>query len=693
MNRGQRTARPGELDFAAGLGRVGVVEWFRPGEHDRVEQALTRLAAIGVQRLRTGVSWADYHRDGGAAWYDWLLPRLARDVEVLPCFTYTPPSLGVEAKASSPPRDPKAYADFLDLVVGRHGRAFEWVELWNEPNNLNNWDWQLDFEWHVFSAMVGAAAYWMRSLGKKTVLGGTCPTDPHWLHLMCQRGVMAYIDAIGVHGFPGTWDSEAAWRDWPSTIAAAREAVAAEGYAPQIWITEAGFSTWRHDEAEQLRRFVAAMRSDAERVYWYSLQDLHPDLASEEGLHFDERHYHTGMVRADGSGKLLYRALARGAEGVAAVTRTLGPAQVRNARPGVLITGGAGFIGSNIADRLAGAGEQVIIFDALARDHVEENVDWLLGRHGSRVSFVSGDVRDPYALQDAVARASRVVHLAAQVAVTTSLADPRGDFAINAGGTLNVLEAIRRRPSPVPLVFASTNKVYGHLETVATLRTRGDRTQAVGRFAKGFDESLPLDFYSPYGCSKGAADQYVLDYARIYGIPAAVLRMSCIYGPRQFGTEDQGWVAHFLISALRDQPLTIYGDGRQVRDILFVDDVVDAFLLAHEHIGALKGRAFNIGGGARNTVSLLELIALIEAVTGVSPEVAFAAPRPGDQRFYVSNTGKFKAATGWQPRVGVETGVRRLLQWLEGRFGRRPAAADVLLEDAVPVLAIGGGGA
>jgi CDP-paratose 2-epimerase len=397
------------------------------------------------------------------------------------------------------------------------------------------------------------------------------------------------------------------------------------------------------------------------------------------------------MVRADGGGKLLYRALARGPEGAEAVSRTLGPARARTAKPGVLITGGAGFIGTNIADRLVQAGEQVIIFDALARDHVEENVDWLIGCHGARVSFVSGDVRDAYAVQEVVARASRVVHLAAQVAVTTSLADPRSDFAINAGGTLNVLEAIRRRPTPIPLVFASTNKVYGHLETTAKLQATARRTEALGRFAHGFDESLPLDFYSPYGCSKGAADQYVLDYARIYAIPAAVLRMSCIYGPRQFGTEDQGWVAHFLISALRDQPLTIYGDGRQVRDILFVDDVVDAFLLAHEHIGALQGHAFNIGGGPENTVSLLELIDLIETLTGVAPDATFATPRPGDQRFYVSNTGKFKAATGWRPRVGVEAGVGQLVQWLESRFGLTVAPGREV-ESAVPVFAAGSAG-
>jgi CDP-paratose 2-epimerase len=357
----------------------------------------------------------------------------------------------------------------------------------------------------------------------------------------------------------------------------------------------------------------------------------------------------------------------------------------------VLITGGAGFIGANIADRLARGGEQVVIYDALARDHVEENIDWLVRRHGSRVSFVSGDVRDPYAVQDVVARASRVFHLAAQVAVTTSLADPRSDFAVNAGGTLNVLEAIRRRPSPVPLVFASTNKVYGHLEGLTELSVAADRVIVPRAFAGGFDETTPLDFYSPYGCSKGAADQYVLDYARIYDLPAAVFRMSCIYGPRQFGSEDQGWVAHFLISALGDRPITIYGDGRQVRDVLFVDDVVDAFLLGHRHIGALKGRAFNIGGGPDNTLSLLELLALIEALTGVTPEVGFAPPRPGDQRLYVSDTGRFTAATGWRPRVGVEDGVRRLLRWLESRFVTSPARRRADPVEAVAALAASGG--
>lgn len=675
MTRPSRTGPARRPDSAAAYRRAGVVEWFRPGEHERVEAVLSGLAAIGMTRLRTGVSWADYHRDEGAAWYDWLLPRLAREVEVLPCFTYTPPSLGIEAKPSSPPRDPKAYADFLDVIVARHGRDFEWVELWNEPNNLNNWDWQLDYEWHAFSTMIGGAAYWLRALGKRTVLGGTCPTDPNWLQLMCRRGVMAYIDAVGIHGFPGTWDS--AWPGWDAAIASVRDVIAHEGHRPELWITEAGFSTWRHAEGEQVRQFLAALRSEAERVYWYAYQDLDPELASEEGFHFDERHYHVGLVRADGTPKLLHRALARGGmQAVAEVAAIVEAPQVRRDRPAVLITGGAGFIGANIADRLAGGGEQVIIFDSLARDHVEENAAWLTDRHGARVSIVCGDVRDPFAVQDVVRRATKVFHLAAQVAVTTSLADPRSDFEVNAGGTLNVLEAIRRRPAPPPLVFASTNKVYGHLDAVAELRTEASRVSIDGPFANGFDETLPLDLYSPYGCSKGAADQYVLDYARIYGLPAAVFRMSCIYGPRQFGTEDQGWIAHFLISALTERAITIYGDGRQVRDVLYVDDVVDAFLLAQARMETVRGRAFNIGGGPAKAISLQETIRLIERLTGIRPEVSYASPRPGDQPIFVSDTGRFRRLTGWSPHVEVVDGVRHLLGWLEHRFGRaRPIRA------------------
>ena len=328
----------------------------------------------------------------------------------------------------------------------------------------------------------------------------------------------------------------------------------------------------------------------------------------------------------------------------------------------VLITGGAGFVGANLADRLARDGRNVLIYDSLARPGVAQNLAWLQQRNGNRITFERADIRDRERLAAAVRNASQVFHFAAQVAVTTSVADPVGDFEINLKGTLNLLEALRA--SPAPLVFASTNKVYGKLAGLKLVEA--DKRYAPPDDAfPGVDEAQPLDFYSPYGCSKGAADQYVLDYSRIYDLDTVVFRMSCLYGPRQFGTEDQGWVAHFLISALADDPITIFGDGKQVRDILFVDDVVQAFLLAQEQMSTVRGEAFNIGGGVRNTVSLRELLELIARCNGRAPEVRFGPWRPGDQPYYVSDIGKFSRATGWEPTVGVEEGVSRLHEWLQ----------------------------
>jgi CDP-paratose 2-epimerase len=275
------------------------------------------------------------------------------------------------------------------------------------------------------------------------------------------------------------------------------------------------------------------------------------------------------------------------------------------------------------------------------------------------------DVRDAEALRQAVDGVARVFHFAAQVAVTTSLTDPVEDFEVNARGTLNLLEALRAQVNPPPMVFTSTNKVYGALDDVG-LRRRNQRYEPTDPSLRrtGISENRPLDFHSPYGCSKGSADQYVLDYARTYGIPAIVFRMSCIYGPHQFGTEDQGWVAHFLIRAMEGQPIMLYGDGRQVRDILCVDDLVDAFLLAQQSMATESGNAFNIGGGPGNTVSLLELLEMIGELIGHKPEVEFDSWRPGDQRYYVSDTAKFQRTTGWRPRISVQEGLERLTRWL-----------------------------
>jgi len=339
----------------------------------------------------------------------------------------------------------------------------------------------------------------------------------------------------------------------------------------------------------------------------------------------------------------------------------------------VLITGGGGFIGCNIADTLATRGMSVMVFDNMSRDGAQENVTWLKQRHGDRIAVEAADIRDVEKVGRSVARSSAVLHLAAQVAVTTSLDRPVDDFEINARGTLNVLEALRNHNPQAPMVFASTNKVYGRLLAPSAFVRHGKRyivTDAgIGR---SIAETAALDLYSPYGCSKGAADHYVRDYARVYGLRTAVLRMSCIYGPRQFGTEDQGWIAHFMLQSIRRRPIRIFGDGLQVRDALHIDDAIAAWLGTLANINAVRGRAFNLGGGPENAVSLLELVDLIARMHDHVPDVRFDLRRPGDQPWYVSDTGALSAAIGWRPRVRLHDGLLTLDKWLHARFGAAP---------------------
>jgi len=342
----------------------------------------------------------------------------------------------------------------------------------------------------------------------------------------------------------------------------------------------------------------------------------------------------------------------------------------------VVIFGGAGFIGSNVADQYLGEGREVVIFDNFSRAGVERNARWLKSRHPDRLTVEVADIRDERAVARAVEGADEAYHFAAQVAVTTSLEGPVHDFEVNARGTLNILEALRAMPNPASLVYTSTNKVYGCLPHLA-LEKQSGRYAPVDETirARGLSEQCPLDFESPYGCSKGAADQYVLDYARSYGLNTTVFRMSCIYGPRQFGTEDQGWVAHFLLRALAGEPITLYGDGLQVRDILFVEDLVRAFRLAQGNIQSLRGQAFNMGGGPERSVSLREVLAQIEQRVGRPVDLRSEDWRVGDQRYYVSDTARFQAATGWAPQVGVEEGLNRLHAWLTSLVEARQGEA------------------
>ncbi len=334
----------------------------------------------------------------------------------------------------------------------------------------------------------------------------------------------------------------------------------------------------------------------------------------------------------------------------------------------LLITGGAGFIGCNLADRLARGGRDVLILDSLTRPGVARNLDWLRRSHPRRISAAIADVRDQHEVALAAREAAAVFHFAAQVAVTSSLDDPLGDFSVNVQGTLNLLEALRRRPEPAPLIFASTNKVYGDLADV-TLEVIDGKWQPADPVlrARGVAETRPLAFHTPYGCSKGAADQYVLDWARSFAVPTAVLRMSCIYGTHQHGTEDQGWVAHFLFRAMAGETVTIFGDGRQVRDVLFVDDAVSAYVAAWQRIGTVSGQAFNLGGGPGNAISLRELSGELERRCGHAQHVEWADWRAGDQRWFVADTARARAALGLDPPLGWRAGLARLAEWARTR--------------------------
>lgn len=340
-------------------------------------------------------------------------------------------------------------------------------------------------------------------------------------------------------------------------------------------------------------------------------------------------------------------------------------ALMRKSKKTVLVTGGAGFIGSNIAARHMAKGDRVIILDNLSRKGVASNVDWLRSR--GAFDLIKGEIRDAASLMRVFKKlrhADVIYHVAAQVAVTTSVTDPRNDFEVNALGTFNVLEAMRACAPKASLIYTSTNKVYGDLAHLPVRETKTRHEFRGKDLGKGVREDMQLDFHSPYGCSKGAADQYVRDYARIYGMRTLVFRQSCIYGTRQIGLEDQGWVAWFLIRAIQEKPVTIYGDGKQVRDILWIDDLLSAYDLALRKIGTLSGRVYNMGGGVRNSISLLEFLDLIEAVTGRPLPYAFAPERPGDQKIFIADTASAKADFGWSPKVGTEEGVRKLHDWL-----------------------------
>lgn len=601
-----------------------MVQYFHLHDHETVERVLDGLGDIPVANLRTAISWCDWMTEGGEDWYGWLLATLTERFDVLPCFLYTPPELGILPKTSSPPRDPRAYGEFVEMVLRRHEGDFSHVELWNEPNNYIEWDWTIDPEWVIFAEMIGGAAQRAAALGVKSVLGGMSPFDPNWLDLMFKRGALEHVDVIGVHGFPGTW--EAVWEGWDAHVDRVQEVLDRHASAARVWITESGFSTWAHDEFRQLATLVDLAEAPAERVYWYSVQDLAPERETLDGFHADERAYHFGLQRASGSPKLLGRVLADGGLGAVRETvelaRTPAPARIPGSQV-TLVTGGAGFIGTNLVHRLAAEGRPLTVLDNLSAPGSVANLRGLKQAYGDLVRVEVGDVRDAFAVRRCLAEADGVIHLAALPEGAD--AEPDDLLDVNLRGTVNVLEEARRLAQPPPIVFASSSEVY---------EPSGDATPV--------DEAHQLGFSTPFGCSKGAADQYVLGYARSFGLATCALRIGAVYGPHQ-GNE-----------------LGVRGEGDEVHDLLHVDDLIDALLLALSSEEVCRGRAFNIGGGQRSAVSANELAGLIEELQGRRPRLHRAAPA-GGPRHYVSDFSRFAALTGWEPKVELREGLARLL--------------------------------
>ena len=329
----------------------------------------------------------------------------------------------------------------------------------------------------------------------------------------------------------------------------------------------------------------------------------------------------------------------------------------------ILITGGAGFIGSNAANRFAKNGDEVVIYDNYSRPNVKKNIQWLKEVHPN-IQFVEADIKDSKNLEKHIPGCDIVFHLAGQVAVTSSVLDPMEDFETNVRGTLNVLETIRNFSPETALVYSSSNKVYGEPEQIQLTEESEKYDFAEPDHHDGINESQPLDFRSPYGCSKGAAGQYIRDYSRIYGLKTVVLRQSCIYGRRQFGTEDQGWLFHFLKMGIQEEQITIFGNGKQVRDVLYIDDLIDLYELVSKNIDKVSGEIFNVGGGRDNSLSLLQSLDLIKEIICKELKIKFDKMRPGDQKIYISNNNKLFQTLNWSPKIGYKEGLTKLYAWL-----------------------------
>lgn len=614
----------------------GVTGWLEPGDYEAAERFLADCRACHAAWLRLPVTVQQWHDQTSRAWLSWLAERAAAEFELIVALYREFPSGAALAPVCV--GDATGYRHTID-TLGEHLCDYsQWLEL-ADPLGPSVWP-----DTSMSSATL------LRSLRlpdhMQLCLGGL-PLDAVWVSTAWAQGLLSPVSAV-------------AFTQWPSGEAVAPRLPGLTGdstveYAPQVWLAPERLPPGAVAAGRlgaSLRDCVELLDTAVDRFFFPLRPPPIPRLHAAVGLE-------------SGGESLAARLLADDdGPGLAAVSRlvTLTPTP----EDVDLVVGGAGFIGCNMAARLAEEGRNVLILDNLSRPGSEYNLSWLGRRYPGRIRTLAADIRDEDAVHHAVARARRVFHFAAQVAVTASLVHPRHDLQVNAAGTLNLLEAIRRRSAPPPLLFTSTNKVYGGLPDIELRRAPSGYEPVDPHIrAHGIDEQRPLALCSPYGCSKGAADQYVLDYARELGLSTVVLRMSCICGPRQFGNEDQGWVAHFVRCALAGDPVTVYGDGFQVRDVLFIDDLIDAALLAMETLPATSGEAFNIGGGPQRVLSLNRLLSLLDEIGGRIPTVERAQWRAADQRYYVSDTSKFCRATGWQPQVTVDAGVVMLYEWMQ----------------------------
>ncbi|QBQ55743.1 NAD-dependent epimerase/dehydratase family protein [Nitrosococcus wardiae] len=632
--------------------RCGINEWFALGEYRQAEQLLDDACAAGFRDIRLAVTLAQWNSPKARAWYGWLIARAAERFEVvialhrlLPHHSHQLPPAWVH--------EALAYQRFFGEACNELGDSIQWLEC-ADLLGVPSWPDASPQSAGLLSKLL------CESSAPSLCLGGLV-LDARWLAIAYRQGLFDSVQALAFRRF-----SQA---DKDGELAKVDEVLPAPQRLER-WLTPDPIPPRRDSGIGLLvGEWGGLLNGAVERVY------LNLTAVPAEG----ERQPGRGLRTADGKPALLGRLLQLQGGGYARVQEVATWGQgsgKKGGRDRELVIGGAGFIGCNVAARLAAQGHQILVLDDLSRPGTECNLEWLHQRFPNQIEVLLADVRDRDAVQYAVQRACRIFHFAAQVAVTTSLKQPFFDHDVNTVGTLNVLEAARRRRYPPGLVFTSTNKVYGDLDDLELQLTASGYAPVDDVIrSRGIDESRPLKFCSPYGCSKGAADQYVLDYARTLGLPATVLRMSCIYGPRQFGNEDQGWVAHFIRQVVSETPITFYGDGLQVRDVLYVDDLVKALLTAANHLPAIAGEAFNMGGGPQNVLSLQGLVDQLAVLHHRVPVVYRKDWRPSDQRYYVSDTSKFQRVTGWRPAIGSKEGVRQLYEWMQQELtASRPAA-------------------